>query len=360
MTPGPADAADALRAMTAVDLAAPGSVYWALRSVLVSARHEIPIFDGVFARFWDAEPAPERPARSGADMPGRARARRRPPPAAARGEAGAQDVLVRLSRTGATTGEVDREPDLAALAGQRAGRVVRVAARVVDALAERPGRRLRPSRRRGQVHLRGVLRRSLSGGEVPVLPRRVRAPRRPRIVMLLDASGSMDRHAGLMLELAWALAQRAPRLEAYAFSTSVSRIGPLLRTPSYEEALSSVGEAVHHWSGGTMIGESLARVRSQRPDLLERGANVFVVSDGWDTGEPERLARELRRVRRRVRRLIWLNPLLGSEGYEQATRSLVAARDCVDLFASIRDIGQLRRLPDLLSRPPQGRARRGA
>ncbi len=349
MAPGPADAADALRAMALVDLAAPGGVYWALRSVLVSARHEIPVFDGLFARFWDPDPPPERTARRGAgDLPGRARARPRAAPGGA--AADAEDVLVRLSRVGASAREVSREPDLSRLAGDRAERVLRVAARIVDSLAERPSRRLRPSRRRGRVHLRGVLRRSLSGAEVPVLPRRVRVPRRPRIVMLLDASGSMDRHAGLMLELAWALAQRAPRLEAFAFSTSVSRIGAHLRTPSYEAALGRVGEVVDHWSGGTRIGDSVALIRSRHPGLLDRGTTVLLVSDGWDTGSPERLARELRRLRRGVRRLVWLNPLLGAEGYEQATRSLEAARGCVDRFASIRDMGQLRRLPGLLSR----------
>jgi uncharacterized protein with von Willebrand factor type A (vWA) domain len=174
--------------------------------------------------------------------------------------------------------------------------------------------------------------------------------RMPRLLLALDASGSMDRHAGLMLELAYGISQQTTRAETFVFSTSVTRVTGLLQAPTFRDALTKIGDAVDHWSGGTKIGESLSYINTRYPALQDRHTTVFLVSDGWDTGSPERLARELRRVRRRVRRVYWLNPLLGSEGYEQETRSLVAAHDHVDRFVSIRDLEQLKRLPALLGR----------
>ena len=350
---GPGESADALRSMTLVDLMTPGSVYWALRSVLVSARHEIPTFDRLFERFWDFDPPPQRATRRGAgsDLPGRGRARASTPSADRLGDTRSDDVLVRLMRTGASTLEAHRSPDLSALASHRAGRVACIAGSIVDSLRDRPSRRLRRHRRGGYIDMRGVLRKSLSHGGDPVdLPRRTRILRKQRLLLLLDASGSMNRHAHLMLELSWAIAQHTRRIEAFAFSTSVSRISKQLRSATYVEALRSVEETVDHWSGGTKIGESLGHINTRYPGFQDRYTTALLVSDGWDTGDPHRLSRELRRMRRRVRRLVWLNPLIGSEGYEQATRSLVAAADHVDHFASIRDVDRLTELPALLAK----------
>jgi uncharacterized protein with von Willebrand factor type A (vWA) domain len=350
---GPSESADALRAMAVVDLMSPASVYWALRAVLVSARHEVPTFDALFNRFWDFDPPPEREPRDASnDLPGRARVRAPSGIAAqVKNDPDSEDILLQLVRTGASSNEADRGSDLTVLDSDRAEQVSRVAARIVASLASRPSRRRRRHRRRGLIDMRGVLRKSLgSGGDPLYLPRRARIERTPRLLLLLDASGSMDRRAGLMLELAYGIAQHTPRLETFVFSTSVTRVAGLLAAPTFVDALRRVGDAVNHWSGGTRIGEALAHINSRYPALQDRHTTVFLVSDGWDTGEPDQLARQLRRMRRRVRKLFWLNPLLGSEGYEQATRSLVAAVDHVDRFVSIRDLEQLKKLPALMGR----------
>ena len=351
LTAGPPESVDALRAMALVDLLTPGSVYWALRAVLVSARHEVPTFDALFQRFWNFDDQPTRePRDESRDLPGKARVRAPAGVAAGvRHDPDSEDVLLQLVRTGASTNETDQGADLTVLDSDRAEQVSKVAARIVAALASRPSRRLRRHRRRGSIDMRGVLRKSLgSGGDPLYLPRRTRMERTPRLLLALDASGSMDRHAGLMLELAYGIAQQTTRAETFVFSTSVTRVTNLLQAPTFRDALGRIGDAVDHWSGGTKIGESLSLINTRYPALQNRHTTVFLVSDGWDTGSPERLARELRRMRRRVRRVYWLNPLLGSEGYEQATRSLVAAEDHVDRFVSIRDLEQLKKLPGLL------------
>ena len=245
--------------------------------------------------------------------------------------------------------EVSGRPDLTVFQGNQLAEVSHLAARLVRALPSRPGRRRRPHRRKGTPDLRRAIRLSLhQGGDLINLPRRRRVPRVPRLVMLLDASGSMERHANLLLQLVYALGQRAGRVETFVFTTSLTRVTRQLRTPSFGEALIRVGEQVPHWSGGTRIGESLATLNRDHAHLLDRNTSVVLLSDGWETGEPELLSVELGKLRRRVRRLVWLNPLLGTPDYEPLTLGLQAARPYVDVFASAMDPDHLKRLPQTL------------
>ena len=59
----------------------------------------------------------------------------------------------------------------------------------------------------------------------------------------------------------------------------------------------------------------------------------MIVSDGYDTGDPERLANEMRRLRRRCRRIVWLNPLIGWRDYSPQARGMATALPYIDLFA---------------------------
>ena len=158
----------------------------------------------------------------------------------------------------------------------------------------------------------------------------------------------MERHVRLLLQLVFAVAQHTRRVETFVFSTTVRRVTRELGAPSFVEAMERVGGVVSGWSGGTRIGDALAYVNGRYEYVLGRDTTVFVLSDGWDTGEPERLGREARRMRRRVYRLVWLNPLLGGADYEPLTRSLRAVLPYLDFHASARDVDALRRLPGLL------------
>jgi uncharacterized protein with von Willebrand factor type A (vWA) domain len=168
------------------------------------------------------------------------------------------------------------------------------------------------------------------------------------LLVLLDVSGSMDRYARLLLQLVYAVGQHTNRVETFVFSTSVTRVTRELKAVSFDEALRRVGRLVDHWSGGTRIGECLGRVRAEYGTLEDRYTTVFLLSDGWEAGDPERLELEMRRLRRRVRSVVWLNPLLGTRDYQPLTRGLQAAMPYIDRFASARDIAHLKRLPALL------------
>ena len=348
---GPTETAAALRALTLVDLMDRQQVYWGLRSLLVSRLHEVPAYDSCFRAFWTfrvPEPIPSFPQES-SPKSGPVVPRRREVAPAGDPEDGAGGPSIRILRTGASPVEVSRRTDLTVFRGNQLAEVSHLAARLVRALPSRPGRRRKPHRRKGTPDLRRAMRLSLQqGGDLITLPRRRRVPRVPRLLVLLDGSGSMDRHANLLLQLVYALSQRAGRVETFVFTTSLTRVTRQLRTPSFAEALARVGEQVPHWSGGTRIGESLAALNRDHAHLLDRSTSVVLLSDGWETGEPEHLALELARLRRRVCRLVWLNPLLGTPDYQPLTLGLQAARPHVDVFASAMDLDHLKRLPGVL------------
>jgi uncharacterized protein with von Willebrand factor type A (vWA) domain len=101
---------------------------------------------------------------------------------------------------------------------------------------------------------------------------------------------------------------------------------------------------VRGWSGGTLIGASLAEFNSAWLKLIDKRTIIIIMSDGWDTGEPARLSVALAELQRRAGRLIWLNPLLGSPTYEPLVRGMQAALPYIDVHAPLHNLASLKAL----------------
>jgi uncharacterized protein with von Willebrand factor type A (vWA) domain len=210
-------------------------------------------------------------------------------------------------------------------------------------LARRISRRRRPSARRGRLDLRRTLRANVTRGDLIDLRYRRRKRRKVRLVLLCDVSGSMDLYSRFLLQFLFALQSVFARVETFTFSVHLTRVTEYLRGRSYREVLRRL-TAVRDWSGGTRIGESLAEFNRQWGRLVDRQTIVIILSDGWDTGDPELRAGELLRIKRRAGRVIWLNPLLGNPSYEPLTRGMAAALPLVDHFAAAHNLAALRAL----------------
>jgi len=167
-------------------------------------------------------------------------------------------------------------------------------------------------------------------------------------VLLCDVSGSMDLYSRFLLQFLYALQNAFGRVETFTFATRLTRVTDILRGPSYRHALRRLSD-VRDFSGGTRIGESLADFNRQWGHLLDRHTVVVLLSDGWDTGEPEELATELIKIKRRAGRVVWLNPLLGNPSYEPLTRGMAAALPVVDHFAAAHNLASLRDLASHLT-----------
>jgi uncharacterized protein with von Willebrand factor type A (vWA) domain len=187
------------------------------------------------------------------------------------------------------------------------------------------------------------MRANLSRPDLIELRYRQRKRRKVRLVVLCDVSGSMDLYSRFLLQFLFALQNVFGRVETFTFATRLTRVTDHLRGRSYRQVLRRLTD-VRDWSGGTRIGECLAHFNREWAHLVDRRTIVIVLSDGWDTGEPEALAGELARIRRRAGRLIWLNPLLGHPTYEPLTRGMAAALPLLDDFAPAHNLAALRDL----------------
>jgi uncharacterized protein with von Willebrand factor type A (vWA) domain len=265
-------------------------------------------------------------------------------------------------------------------------------------LASRPSRRRVPARgaARGEADLRRSFRRAVAhGGEFLALARRRRAIERPRLVVLCDTSGSMDPHARFLLAFVMALRRVARRCELFAFNTALVRLTPWLRAardaggaagpaggaPSARSAGGAAGKAgaglapgvaegarspgrmgdiermlgrlaaaVPDWSGGTRIGECLAEfVERWLDEAVDGRTVVLILSDGLDRGDVAPLARAMRAIHGRARRVLWLNPLAGDRRYEPTARAMAAALPWVDRLLPAHDLESLERLLPLLA-----------
>ena len=207
----------------------------------------------------------------------------------------------------------------------------------------RRSRRLTISNLADRVDLRRSIRRSvMHGGEPIVLAYKGRKPRKNKLVIFLDISGSMNFYSLFLVRFAYALQSRFQRMHTFLFSTSVVEISDLLHTRNLPEALQRLSQRPAGWSGGTRIGESLQQFNQLfGRKLLSRDTIFLILSDGWDTGEPELLAAQLRAARRRVQKIIWLNPLLGLKDYQPITRGMAAALPYVDVFAPAHNLESL-------------------
>lgn len=220
-----------------------------------------------------------------------------------------------------------------------------------------PERRTRRLKARGkeQLDLRKSFRRALKHqGELVVLEQRSRKHKPRPIVALADVSGSMERYARMLLHFLHAFSleqtrQGVRQIESFTFGTRLTRITRTLKKRSVDAALSEVGQQVKDWSGGTRIGACLHSFnQSWAKRVLGRGAIVLVISDGWDQGDPELLAFEMERLQKSCHRLIWLNPLLGTPGYQPLTRGLVAALPYIDDFLPVHNLNSLEMLVEVL------------
>jgi uncharacterized protein with von Willebrand factor type A (vWA) domain len=204
-------------------------------------------------------------------------------------------------------------------------------------------RRTRPAASGAQLHWPGVMQQAVrSGGEIMKLPRLQRREQLLPLLVLVDVSGSMERYARLLLAFLHAATRRHPRCDVFAFGTHLTDLTPAFRIADTDAMLAYASQAIDDFAGGTQLGESLAtlRTRHQRR-LVGRRTLVLLITDGLDTGEPELLTQELAWLKRRSRRLLWLNPLLRFEGYAPLARGAAVLHQQVDGMLAVHNVSKL-------------------
>ncbi|MCX6041459.1 MAG: VWA domain-containing protein [Caldilinea sp.] len=223
---------------------------------------------------------------------------------------------------------------------------------IVWQLAPRRTRRTERATRGTLLDMRRTLRQNLrNSGDIFHLARRQRRYKRRPVVVLCDISGSMERYSRILLQFLYTVAWQLERVEVFVFSTRLTRITRQLHNRSIEVALADAGRAVHDWAGGTRIGDAIKQFNYHwARRVLNQGAVVLIVSDGWDRGEIDLLACEMARLQRSTSQVIWLNPLLGDVDYQPLVRGMQAALPYIDRFLPVHNLASLEQLASVLKK----------
>ncbi|MDW8006342.1 MAG: VWA domain-containing protein [Thermomicrobium sp.] len=373
-------AMDFVRAIEHIDISRREEFREAARACLVTHKDDMPVFDRLFDLYWRAKPelsdgllqqaepddlielAPEEGEEAeeaeGSTIEG-ARGRRLEAieaiEEAEEGEASDEESLA--DAFSYSPAEVLREKDFADFTEEELAQIRRFMQQLTWEIGRRRSRRKVASPKGRFIDPRRTMRRSLQTGGVPLTIARRETKTKPRqLVVICDVSGSMDRYSRILLQFIYAIENGMAKVEAFVFGTRLTRVTRLLKHQDIDEAMRRVAREVQDWSGGTRIGQSLQTFNQEwARRVLRNGAVVLIISDGWDRGDPDLLAREMARLQRSCYRLIWLNPLLGSPRYEPLTRGMQAALPYIDDFMPIHNFASLEALAKHLSQIDQKR-----
>jgi len=351
---------DVLRGISFIDIRERNDFYHLLKFSFVSRREEMKLFDDLFEQFWSFETGMEPLARKGdesqdfAEEEGEALS-----PGGQTGGFQIRDWTDQFGEEGShevasvaySPDEILREKNFGNLQTEELKKIKEFVITLSQKLARLLSRRWKRGRRGDRLDLRRSIRHSIKyGGEIVELRMRQSKPKPPELLFLCDVSGSMDIYSQFALLFIYGIQNAYPHCETFVFSTRLSRITPLLKRRGFEEALSLLSRKVLDWSGGTNIGAALHQLRENHCGLLRSGRTFFLIfSDGWDRGDSALLDCEMKNLKKKVRRLIWLNPLKESRYYQPLCRGMATALPYLDDFLPCHNFRSLNNLAHLLA-----------
>jgi hypothetical protein len=345
---------DASRSADLVDIGERSDFRAMLRANLISQKEDFPVFDMVFDCFW-REQSYERVPMETMEIQGTPT--ESDAPEGGDEEGGLEEVtseaianenlqlenLDEFSIPTYSPQELMNRKDFSEMGVEESRAIARAIMLIATKIATQISRRKKIGRKGNAVDPRWTMRRSMKyGGEVIELVHRKKRIKKTRVVLLCDVSGSMDCYSRFLIQFMYGLQNELWGVETFVFSTSLSRITHLIRTKDIVNALEKISGSILGWSGGTNIGRSLHTFnRNFAPSMVTHRTVVVIISDGWDRGDVSLLEREMQDLKRRAKKIIWLNPLLASENYEPLCKGMQAALPYLDLFLSVHNVNSL-------------------
>ena len=350
---------DAIEAVNLVGVESQRDLHTALLSQFVTRHEQTPLFDQAFSLFWRNPKLMEK--LMGAMLP------------TIRTEKDQEQVLRRLGEALSKGSEVQTDPreqevelqanlsfsDREILQSkdfeQMSEAELQIARNMLQKLKlpvpDVRSRRFQASKQQARIDMRKTLQQSLrNSATIPLQFKRNRV-RPPAIVVLCDISGSMAQYSRMFLHFMHAISNHRDRVHSFVFGTRLTNISRYLRNKDVDIALEATSRAVEDWSGGTRIGlclEQFNRLWSRR--VLSQGAVVILLTDGLDRGEGDDLQKQMDRLSKSCRQLIWLNPLLRYDKFEPKAQGIQSMLPYVDVFRSAHSVESLAELPGLLSK----------
>ncbi len=368
---GPGRVIDALKAVEAVGVGTRDDLYWTLHAVFVNRREQQPIFDQAFHIFWRNPQLLQKMLMAmlpSIDAGGATEEEREPMlrrlaeafsaerDGAGDGRESEEEEIEFDAAMTYSARELLQKTDFESMSNAEVEAAKRMIAAMRLPIMTVRTRRYATDRNGRRIDLRATMRAQLrSGGAIPLRYRKQQR-RHPPLVVLCDISGSMGRYSRLLLHFMHAITNDRDRVHSFLFGTRLTNITRHLRQRDVDLALARVAAKVEDWSGGTRIGACLAAFNAHwSRRVLGQGAVVLLITDGLDREGGEGLDREMERLHKSCRRLIWLNPLLRFEGYEPKAQGARAILPHVDDFRTVHNLDSLDALGRILSRPGQRR-----
>ncbi|MEL6947245.1 MAG: VWA domain-containing protein [Pseudomonadota bacterium] len=355
---GPASVVDAVRAAEAAGLGDRDDLYWTLHCIFVTRKEDHPVFHEAFDLFWRSRDLVEKMIAMFSPMADPRAPQEKPKAGQARvAEALFQDRQERDVQErpeieidasfSMNAKEVLRDKDFAQMTAREFAQAREALQNLRLPVDWVQTRRYRAANRGAQLDPRAILRRSMATGGDLILPRfRQRRTIQPPLVVLADISGSMSQYSRIFLHFLHALTEKRRRVHTFLFGTRLTNVSRSLRAKDPDEAIADVSGRVVDWEGGTRIGDTLEtfnRLWARR--VLGQGAVVLLITDGLeraaDTDDLAMLSKEMDRLHRSCRRLIWLNPLLRFDGFEPRAAGVRTMLPHVDEFRTVHSLSSI-------------------
>ena len=344
---------DLCRCFSYVDISHKPDFYAAARANLVSSHEDFPRFDRVFEAFWQKTVSRAVDKTDTEDTHDENVVRKSAKEQKHRPDEIDNDPAPseqQSSQIEYSPDEILARRDLGSLNAEELQRARQLMAKLLAVIANTRSRRRAPAHTGRDLNFRRMLRRTtLDGQDMSKLLYRRRRIRKTRLMLLCDVSGSMERYSRFLIHFICALRHELPDVEVAVFSTRLTVITPLLASKGTEEALRHFSERVPDWAGGTDIGQCISDFnRHFAAQMMSSRTIAVVLSDGWDRGDAVQMSAAINDLRRNVQKLIWLNPLLGSENYQPLCRGIKTALPHLDYFLPAHNLESLGKLVDLL------------
>ncbi|WP_428649842.1 vWA domain-containing protein [Roseibium sp.] len=363
---GPASVVDAVNAVEVSGIENRDDLYWTLHAVFVRKREHRVLFDEAFRIYWQSRGliekmlailSPVAPPRGQPEKPKAGQTRVSQAFQAAKERVVEKSVPeVEVDAKFTVSGkELLQKKDFAQMTAEEVTEAKRVMHAMSLPMDKIRLRRLTPSGK-GRIDPRRTLRASMrAGGDIIDLKFRRPAEKRPPLVAICDISGSMSQYSRLLLHFLHGLTAERRDVHTFLFGTRLTNVTRQLRMKDPDEALEACSDGVEDWSGGTRIASALHdfnRHWSRR--VLGGKPTVLLITDGLERDTDEDLEREMDRLHRSCRRLIWLNPLLRFDGFEAKAKGIRAMLPHVDEFRAVHSLDAVADLVEALSGTGRG------
>lgn len=225
--------------------------------------------------------------------------------------------------------------------------------KIARQLTHQKSRLKKTSNKRKFIDLKRTFRANMRrGGEIQQLLFSEKKDKKLKLVLLCDVSKSMDLYSRFFVHLIYAFQNAYDKIETFVFSTAIHRVTEILDNHEFTKAFDIISDRVPQWSGGTKIGSCLHFFMEHYGwNILNSKTVVLILSDGWDTGEPDLLKATMHRIQKSSKKVVWLNPLAGNPNFSAEVTGMKTAMPYVDVFASAHNLESLKAAMKHLKRP---------